>query len=277
MKKKSKGQIAVEFSVLSIIALFFVLPLAWLISSSLSPSGSLYQYSQTSKTGSIFPAKFTFENFIRIFTEFQFWKPLLNSLLVSSAAVVIGVTLSSMAGFSLAKFEFRGKKIIFFLVIISFMVPFEAIAIPLLSVTRKLGIYNTYLALILPGAASGMAIFLFRQFFLEIPSYYIEAARLEGASWLRIYLKILIPMSKHTIAAVTVMIFMFQWNSLFWPLIATHSQNLEVVQVAIASNIMSEETVWADLFSSSVAGSIPPVVLFIFLQKYFVRNLNKSV
>jgi len=213
---------------------------------------------------------------IRIFTENQFARPILNSFFVASVTSALSILLSSMAGFSLAKFEYRGKSLIFFLVAVSFMAPFEAIAIPLLQTVRSMGIYNTYLALILPGAANGMAIFLFRQFIYEIPSEYFEAARLEGASWIKIYMKILLPMSLHTIAAAGLMVFMFQWNAFFWPLIAAHSGSLEVVQTAIAANITSEETVWANLFSMSVAGSLPPVLLFLFLQKYFVRGMKSQ-
>jgi ABC-type glycerol-3-phosphate transport system permease component len=139
---------------------------------------------------------------------------------------------------------------------------------------KQLKIDNTYWALILPGVANGLAIFLFRQFFSEVPSEIMEAARIDGASWFRIYWRILLPLSMPAIVTVIVMVFMFQWNSLFWPLVATHSSRFEVVQVAIASHRSTESTSWANLFSSAIAGSLPPVILFLFLQKYFVRGIS---
>jgi ABC-type glycerol-3-phosphate transport system permease component len=154
------------------------------------------------------------------------------------------------------------------------MVPFESIVVPLYVLVRTLGLENTYAALILPGVGNGLAIFLFKQFFEEVPNELIEAARIDCASWFRIYVQILLPLCLPAIATVVVMIFMFQWNSLFWPLVATHSSRFEVVQVAIAANRMSEDTSWANLFSAAIAGSLPPVIIFFFLQKYFIKGIS---
>ncbi|HPN29213.1 MAG TPA: carbohydrate ABC transporter permease, partial [Thermotogota bacterium] len=197
-----------------------------------------------------------------------------NSLLVAVATIAISVLICSMAGFGLAKFAFRGKNLFFFIVLITFMVPFESIVIPLFVLVKRLNIDNTYFALILPAAGNGLAIFLFRQFFSEVPTEILEAARIDGASWIRIFRKIILPLSIPAIVTVIVMVFMFQWNSLFWPLIATHSSRFEVVQVAITAHRSTEDTSWANLFSSAIAGSLPPVILFFFLQKYFVRGIS---
>jgi len=263
-----------EFAILAGISLFFVLPILWIVASALRPSGPLYTYANPLTLQTFFPASITFDNFIHIFKNLQFGRALLNSLLVAGATIAISVLICSMAGFGLAKFTFKGKNLFFIIVLITFMVPFESIVIPLFVLIRRLKIDNTYFALILPAAGNGLAIFLFRQFFSEVPTEILEAARIDGASWIRIYRRIILPLSIPAIVTVIVMVFMFQWNSLFWPLIATHSSRFEVVQVAIASHRATEDTSWANLFSSAIAGSLPPVFLFLFLQKYFVRGIS---
>ncbi|HNR78771.1 MAG TPA: carbohydrate ABC transporter permease [Mesotoga infera] len=262
------------FIVLAIISLFFIVPLVWIVASALRPAGSLYQYANPLTWRTFIPSKPTLENFVHIFSKLNFGRAIANSLFVSLVTILLTVFVSSMAGFSLAKFSFRGKNLVFAIVLITFMVPFESIVIPLYILVKQLKIDNTYWALILPGVANGLAIFLFRQFFSEVPSEIMEAARIDGASWFRIYWRILLPLSMPAIVTVVVMVFMFQWNSLFWPLVATHSSRFEVVQVAIASHRSTESTSWANLFSSAIAGSLPPVILFLFLQKYFVRGIS---
>lgn len=262
------------FIVLAIVSLFFIVPLVWIVASALRPAGSLYQYANPLTWGTFIPSKPTLENFVHIFSKLNFGRAIANSLFVSLVTILLTVFVSSMAGFSLAKFNFRGKNLVFAIVLITFMVPFESIVIPLYILVKQLKIDNTYWALILPGVANGLAIFLFRQFFSEVPSEIMEAARIDGASWFRIYWRILLPLSMPAIVTVIVMVFMFQWNSLFWPLVATHSSRFEVVQVAIASHRSTESTSWANLFSSAIAGSLPPVILFLFLQKYFVRGIS---
>ncbi|HPD38998.1 MAG TPA: carbohydrate ABC transporter permease [Mesotoga infera] len=262
------------FIVLAIVSLFFIVPLVWIVASALRPAGSLYQYANPLTWRTFIPSKPTLENFVHIFSKLNFGRAIANSLFVSLVTILLTVFVSSMAGFSLAKFSFRGKNLVFAIVLITFMVPFESIVIPLYILVKQLKIDNTYWALILPGVANGLAIFLFRQFFSEVPSEIMEAARIDGASWFRIYWRILLPLSMPAIVTVIVMVFMFQWNSLFWPLVATHSSRFEVVQVAIASHRSTENTSWANLFSSAIAGSLPPVILFLFLQKYFVRGIS---
>ena len=262
------------FIVLAIVSLFFIVPLVWIVASALRPAGSLYQYANPLTWRTFIPSKPTLENFVHIFSKLNFGRAIANSLFVSLVTILLTVFVSAMAGFSLAKFSFRGKNLVFAIVLITFMVPFESIVIPLYILVKQLKIDNTYWALILPGGANGLAIFLFRQFFSEVPSEIMEAARIDGASWFRIYWRILLPLSKPAIVSVIVMVFMFQWNSLFWPLVATHSSRFEVVQVAIASHRSTESTSWANLFSSAIAGSLPPVILFLFLQKYFVRGIS---
>lgn len=274
MKKPVSIKNILIFAILTLTSAFFLIPLAWVLASSLRPAGSLYEYANPLTWKTFFPANITLENYRKIFVDLLFGRAILNSLFVSISTVFFGVLVSSMAGFALAKFRFRGRQLIFVIVLVTFMVPFESIVIPLYVLVRGIGLENSYAALILPGVGNGLGIFLFKQFFEEVPNELLEAARMDRASWFRIYVQILLPLCMPAIATVVVMTFMFQWNSLFWPLVATHSSRFEVVQVAVAANRMSEDTSWANLFSAAIAGSLPPVVVFLFLQKYFIQGIS---
>lgn len=137
-----------------------------------------------------------------------------------------------------------------------------------------MGLVNSWAALILPAVGNGMAIFLFRQFYHEYPKEILEAARVDGASWLRLFWQVVLPSSGPALAAAAVLIFMHQWNSLFWPLVAAYSEKYTMAQVIVASQIAVDGTRWASLFATSVLSSIPPMMLFFLLQKHYLRGIG---
>ncbi|NLJ73477.1 MAG: carbohydrate ABC transporter permease [Firmicutes bacterium] len=260
--------------ILCIIALVYLVPFLWTAASALRPAGPMYSYANPLTLETFIPKNPTLQNFFHIFTKQRFGRAMFNSLFVGTSVVALGLLVNSMAGFAFAKFDFPLKNLFFALVLLTFMVPFESIVIPLYVVVQRMGISNTYSALILPAIANGMAIFLFRQFFADIPTELLEAARVDGASWARVFFQFLLPLSKPALVSVMIMLFLFNWNALFWPLVAVHSSDLEVVQVAVTTHVAQEETHWANLFSSAFAASLPPMLLFLFLQRYFVRGIS---
>ena len=170
-----------------------------------------------------------------------------------------------------AVFDFPFKKALFVAVLLSFMMPFESIVIPLYTLMRTLRWTDTYAALILPEVAGGLIIFLFRQFFAGIPKEIYEAARIDGANWWRIYLQMTMPLSGPTIATASLMMFIHQWDAFFWPLVATSSAELAVVQVAIARNMTLEQANWGALFASASAAVLVAAIPFFILQRSYVR------
>jgi ABC-type glycerol-3-phosphate transport system permease component len=264
------------FGVLLIISLFYLIPFVWTTASAIRPAGSLYEYANPLTWKTFFPVRITMENFFHIFSKQEFGRALFNSFFVAGASIILGITVNTMAGFALAKFRFPGKSLVFGIVLVTFMVPFESIVIPLYVVVGNLGILNSYSALVLPTVGNGLAIFLFRQFFTEVPNDLLEAARVDGTSWFRVYWQILLPLSLPAVVTVVVMLFLFQWNALLWPLVAAHSSKYQVVQVAVASQVTAEETHWANLFSSALAASLPPMLLFLGLQRYYIRGIAKT-
>jgi ABC-type glycerol-3-phosphate transport system permease component len=259
-----------RYIALILIATILLLPIYWLIMSSFRPGEDIFRYAGTFSIDTLVPQRLTLENYQKILSE-NFPRALFNSLFVSFATVLLGVFVNSMAGFAFAVFDFPFKKSLFVFVLLSFMMPFESIVIPLYTLMRTLNWTDTYAALIMPEVAGGLIIFLFRQFFAGIPKEIYEAARIDGASWWRIYLQMTMPLSGPTIATASLMMFIHQWDAFFWPLVATSSADLAVVQVAIARNMTLEQATWGALFASASTAVIVAAIPFFILQRSYVR------
>ena len=199
------------------------------------------------------------------------FRALFNSMFICVTTVTFGVFVNSLAGFAFAVFEFPFKRALFAVVLLSFMMPFEAIVIPLYTLMRGLGWTDTYAALILPEVAGGLVIFLFRQFFAGIPKEIYEAARLDGATWWQVYRRMTMPLSGPTIATASLILFIHQWDAFFWPLVAASSEKFAVVQVAIARNMTLEQANWGALFASASSAVLVAMVPFLLLQRYYIR------
>jgi ABC-type glycerol-3-phosphate transport system permease component len=260
---------------LVVTATVLLLPIYWLIMSSFRPAGDIFRFSGQFGLATLVPSRFTLENYAQILAS-GFPRSLFNSLFIAGATVTAGVFVNSMAGFAFAVFDFPFKRTLFAAVLLSFMMPFESIVIPLYTLMRGLGWTDTYAALILPEVAGGLVIFLFRQFFAAIPREIYDAARIDGASWWRIYLNMTMPLSGPTIATASLMLFIHQWDAFFWPLVAASSADLAVVQVAIARNMTLEQANWGALFASASTAVVFALVPFLLLQRYYIRVVSSQ-
>ena len=259
-----------RYAALVLIATVLLLPVYWLLMSSLRPADQIFRHAGTFSLQTLVPTQLTFENFRFIFSG-TFPRALFNSMFIAVTTVILGVFVNSLAGFAFAVFEFPFKRALFVVVLLSFMMPFESIVIPLYTLMRGLGWTDTYAALILPEAAGGLVIFLFRQFFAGIPKEICEAARLDGATWWQIYRRMTMPLSGPTMATASLMLFIHQWDAFFWPLVAASSEDLAVVQVAIARNMTLEQANWGALFASASAAVLVAMGPFLFLQRHYIR------
>ncbi len=261
---------ALRYTALIVITAILLTPIYWLLMSSFRPSEHIFRHAGTFSIQTLIPSVLTLDNYAQAL-QTRVGRPLFNSLFVSTATVAIGVFVNSLAGFAFAVFDFRFKKILFVFVLLSFMMPFESIVIPLYSLMRGLGWTDTYAALILPEVAGGLIIFLFYQFFRGLPREVYEAARVDGANWWQIYYKMTLPLSGPTIATASLMIFIHQWDAFFWPLVATTSDKLAVIQVAIARNMTMEQANWGAFFASASIAVLVAMVPFFLLQRHYVK------
>jgi ABC-type glycerol-3-phosphate transport system permease component len=264
-----------RYAALVLVATVLLLPIYWLIMSSFRPAADIFRHTTEVSWRTLVPTRLSLEHYATMLAS-DMPRAVFNSVFIGVATVAIGTMINAMAGFAFAVFEFPLKRVLFALVLLTFMMPFESIVIPLYTLIRTLEWTNTYAALILPELANGLVIFLFRQFFLNIPREIYEAARVDGAGWWTIFLRLTMPLSGPTIATAALMQFIHQWDAFFWPLVAASTPELVVVQVAIARNITLEQANWGGLFASASTAILLAMIPFLLLQRFYIRTVTAS-
>ena len=231
------GEHLLTYGLLIIVAIFVLLPLMWAFAASFTPNAKVFEYAFPFSLRALFPVDFTLEAYEALFAR-GFGNALKNSFWLSGVTVVLGGSINALAGFAFARFEFRGKRILFLTVILlPFLVPVDLTAIPRFILVNSLDWRNTWQALIVPGLGNSLAIFLFRQFFEEIPQDLIDAARVDGASWLRLFFNVVLPLSRPVLITAALFLFLQQWDAYFWPLLVAPRPELRLVQVAISGAV----------------------------------------
>lgn len=271
----SSLRVGLRYGALVIVATLLLLPIYWLIMSSFRPGGDIFRYATDVGWRTLLPQTLTLEHY-RTMLAGDMPRAVFNSVFIAIVTVTIGTFVNALAGFAFAVFEFPFKRLLFAFVLLSFMMPFESIVIPLYTLIRTLEWTNSYAALIVPELANGLVIFLFRQFFLGIPREIYEAARVDGASWWTIFLRLTMPLSGPTIATASLMQFIHQWDAFFWPLVAASTPELVVVQVAIARNMTLETANWGALFASASTAVLLAMIPFLLLQRFYIRTVTVS-
>lgn len=265
--KSEKVNITATISAV-VIAVLFILPAVWILGGSFRPSAEIFGSLHPLGWRSLVPTSPSLDNYTNLLAG-GFSRALMNSFVVCVASVVLGLMLSTFASYALSVFNFRFRNAAFAFIVVSFMIPFEAVAIPLSTQFADWNINNTYMALILPGIGNGLAIFNLRQHFLSVPSSYREAARVDGAGEMRILGQIYVPLSGAALSNSALLIFLGQWGAYLWPLLATSSKELEVAPIALAGLVGEHETNFGQQFAGAVLLSLIPAVLLYLLQRFF--------
>lgn len=252
------------------VALVFLIPLAWMLLTSLKDQQVIFREPWL-------PSRWRFDNYRAAWQAAPFGRYLLNSLFISSSVTLLVLLTSCLAGFALSRRPFPGRKLVFMLILGTLMIPFDVLLVPNYLTVHRLGLLNTYGALILPFAASGFGIFLMRQAFKQTPVELEEAARIDGASSLRILFHIFIPVNLAPLAALAVLTFLGAWNALVWPLIVTtRNTSIRPVQVGLSA-FLSEEGSNIPLMMAATAIAVAPVLIaYILAQKWFIKSAAAS-
>ena len=264
------------YVVLVCIAVIAIFPFFYILMASFRTNMEIFEYALPFTWKTLIPQEWTFNNYIAIFEEFHYGVALKNTLMVVVILVPLVLTISALGGFVFAFFDFKGKNVLFSLCLISFMIPTDAIALPLYDLVSDMGMVNTYWGMIFPSAASGLAMFLFTQFFKEIPKSLLEAARIDGANWLQIFGRIVLPLSVPVTITAGLMVFVNEWNNFFWPLLAARKEEIRTLQVALSYFSDENEVFFSYIFAGAAISAIVPVLLFLPLQKYFVQGISIS-
>lgn len=269
-KKQTKIYKVILGIFLILASIFTLFPIVWMLLSSVKSQTELMQFPPT-----IFPQNITFENFEQLFTQMNFVQYLFNTLIVVFWSF-FGMFLSAGAGYAFAKFKFKGKSFLFYLVLATMMIPGQVTMIPVYLLLNAIGLTNTMTGVVLPGLVGAFSIFLFRQFMSGISTEMLEAARLEGASEWTIFWKIIIPVSKPILAVQGILTFIAGWNSFLWPLIIANDQNKYTLSVGL--QLLKGQ--YTANYGLQMAGSafmvIPIIIVYMIFQKYFLEGFNVS-
>ncbi|AMM21214.1 hypothetical protein AX769_15065 [Frondihabitans sp. PAMC 28766] len=258
--------------VLLAIAAIFITPYLFSVMAAFKPLSEI----QADRAWDL-PSHPTFDNFVTIFTQYKFGTFLLNTAGVTIIITVGQVLFSLLGAYAFARIQFPGREAIFWGYLSMLMVPNVVTMIPLYVMMSKVGLTDTYWALFLPYVfGTPYTIFLMRQYIQSIPSEVIEAARLDGCSELGVLRRVVVPMSRPIIMTATIIAVIFSWNNFLWPLIATSSNDLQVLSVGVANFNSNFASQWNLVLAGSLVALIPMVVLFVLFQKHIVNSVNLS-
>jgi putative chitobiose transport system permease protein len=253
----------------------FLIPLVWIFTNSLRPGLETFSYLDPLSFLTFVELEPIGDNYLALF-EGQLGLAIFNSISAATWAVVFGLIVCSMAAFALAAIPFRGSGIVFSVVIIALLIPFDAIAIPLAQLFRDWGLQDTMQGLVLPGIANGMAIFMLRQFFLGIPKELVEASLVDGLNWWGIFTLIFLPLSRAPLIGAGLMLFLFQWHSYVWPLLIGTSDATLIGPIALANMKTQYSVDYGLLFAGSIVLSVVPLALILLGQKQFIQSQTSS-
>lgn len=265
---RKRAKTAVRLTANIFVALFVLLPLLYAVSIAFMPSGELF----TTELN-LLPKHPTLQNFIDAFRNVPLLRFIINSFIVSGCITVGQIITCSLAAFAFSFLEFKGKNILFMIVMATMMVPGEATIISNYLTVGSLGLLDTIPVLIIPYLTSAMGIFLFRQFYMSFPVSLYESAKLDGCTNLKFIVKILIPLTKSAIGAMAVYTFINAWNQYMWPLLVTGSEENRTVQIGISMlNSVDSQSITL-MIAGVVMIIIPSISIFIFGQKQLIRGM----
>lgn len=253
-------------------ALLFFLPLWWMTVSALRPTDSIFRFLSPIGLYTFWPDHWTLRNAAEVWAG-PFRLAIWNSIFVSIVTVLIGLVICSMAAFALAVIEFPFRNAVFVVMVISFLIPFDAIAVQLFSIMQSLNTQNTYTGLILPGVGNGLAVFLLRQFFLGIPKELCEAAIVDGMGWFGIYRRIYVPLSTPAMVSAALIIFIFQWQAYLWPLLIAPSPDYKMAAVAIAQFSNGINFDYGLIFAAALYIAVIPMLVLVGLQGFYSASI----
>jgi multiple sugar transport system permease protein len=265
------GRKVLAYAAMSLLAIIALVPFIWTVSSSLKSLDTIFNAPLQ-----VIPHPPHWSNYSNVWHELPMARWIFNSAYIVVLAVAGRVMFSAMAAYAFARLRFPGRDWIFYAFLTGLMIPDEVTLIPGFQLIRQLGWYDNHLALIVPQLSDAFAIFLLRQFFLSIPRELEESARIDGASYPRVFFSIVMPLSKSALAVVAVLGFMSVWNAFLWPLIMIDTENKFTLPVGLQFLNSAHTTDWPALMAGDVIALVPVVLVYLAAQKYFVEGITMS-
>ncbi|MFZ5808017.1 MAG: carbohydrate ABC transporter permease [Chloroflexota bacterium] len=258
-----------------IVAVFWIAPFIWMVSTSLKPPKEVM-----TREIEWIPRHVVLENYVKVF-QYPILRWAWNSFVVAGTATIVGTFFGALAGYALARLNFPGKKIFFGVLLASLMIPAEMTIVPMFVGFLKAGLANTYIALILPAIPNVFSVYIFRQFFLELPKELEDAAAIDGASQFGIFWRIALPLARAPMIAAFILLFTINWNAFLWPLLIVFEDKMKTMPVGIAAftPVVGTHT-QLEGFGIAMAGvtllSLPSLLVFFFLQRFFIEGISRT-
>ena len=261
---------------MTVVALIFMFPLIWMIVSSFKDDAMIF--SDITSLKAFVPAfkEDVFFNYKEVISKLPLVKAMLNSLSYIIVIIALGLIVNSMAGYAFARLKFPKKNLLFALILAVMIIPAQTVMLPQFSIIYKMGLSNSYLALILPAIASPMYIFLFRQNFMGIPESIEEAAKLDGASAIRTFFQLVVPLAKPVYATVGILVFIACWNDFVWPVMVISDSSKQTIQMALSSLFSIQPVNYGNVMAGLTLVTIPVLIFFLSLQKYYVAGIAST-
>jgi multiple sugar transport system permease protein len=260
-----------SYVTLLVLALLFASPIVLMVVGSLKPEARVLV--EAGGIHAFLPGEWDLRNYRDVFARVDFIRYLLNSAFITGMVVLAGLLVNSMAGYAFARLEWRGRKVLFTLVLAILILPLEAIAVPLFYQVTLFGWRDTYLVQIVPFLANAFSIYLFYTFFLGLQRELEEAERIDGAGVLRTFTTIIIPNFKPVFATVAILTFLIQWGVFLWPLMVTSGEAVRPLPLAIATFYTLPPLQWGDIFAFGVMMVLPILLVFLLFQRWFIRGV----
>lgn len=246
--------------------LLMVTPFLYMFSTSLKSAGQVYDLR-------LIPLAPSFDNYIKVLSDGRFLRWFGNSTLIAVIVTVSNVFFDSLVGYTLAKFEFRGRYFIFLAVLSTLMIPTEMLVIPWYLMSSQLGWLDSYWGIMFPGMMTAFGTFLMKQFFETVPNDFLEAARVDGLNEFTIWWKVAMPLVAPAISALAIFTFLGNWTAFFWPLIVTTSRDLYTLPVGLSSFAVEQSIQWEMIMTGAALATLPTLLVFLVLQRFIVRGV----
>jgi multiple sugar transport system permease protein len=264
-----------QYVVMGVLAVFFLFPLVYMLVSSFKADDAVLAGSDSFEA--FIPTPFVgLDNYVDAAERASFFRVFINSVIISGSIVALGLVVNSLLGYALARLRFVGRTLIVAVIIALIIIPFEALAVPLLFLSAELGWLDTYHVQILPFIANPLFVYLFYTFFLGIPVALEEAARIDGAGPVRTFVSVVAPMAKPAYATMAILGFLFSWGQLLWPVMVTRGVDVRPLPLGIGTFKTTPPVQWGDIMAYATMMTVPLLIIFLLFQRYFVAGVASS-
>ena len=256
----------VAWTVLFLGGIVMVTPLLYMFSTSLKSAGQVYDLR-------LIPADPTLANYIKVLSDGRFTRWFFNSVLIATVVTLSCLFFDSLVAYTLAKFRFPGRYVVFLAILSTLMIPTEMLVIPWYLMASKFGWVDTYWGIAFPGLMTAFGVFLMKQFFETVPDDFLEAARIDGLNEFAIWWKVALPLVSPALSALAIFTFLGNWTAFFWPLIVTTDAALYTLPVGLSSFAVEQSIQWEQIMTGAALATIPTLLIFLFFQRYIVRGV----